>query len=268
MNSRNPLFVYIPVLLAMVFWSFSFIWYKQVFVYYRPVTVIVLRLVIAVPLAFLIIAGCRKLQRIQRIHLKWFILLGFFEPFFYFMGECYGVNLISPTLGAIIISLIPLLAPIPAWYLFREKFSLSNYVGLFISLAGLYWWLRVMRTAKPAAIAGVLLMLLAVVSAVCHSIFVRKLSDYYGSFTIVTYQSTFGLLYFIPVFAFTDFHAIYSSDSYFCIASAGNQTGCFCIHVGLSFVCIFHKKHRNGQDQCICKSDPGFYGHFVILYNS
>jgi drug/metabolite transporter (DMT)-like permease len=62
------------------------------------------------------------------------------------------------------------------------------------------------RDAKPAAIAGVLLMLLAAVSAVCHSIFVRKLSEFYSSFTIVTYQSTFGLIYFIPVFALTDFH--------------------------------------------------------------
>ncbi len=76
-------------------------------------------------------ASCSEFSR---IHLKWFILLGFFEPFLYFMGECYGMNLISPSLGAIIISLIPLIAPIPARYFFREKFSFSNYVGLFISL--------------------------------------------------------------------------------------------------------------------------------------
>jgi drug/metabolite transporter (DMT)-like permease len=206
MNSRKGFYIYIPVLLAMVLWSFSFIWYKQVFVHYRPVTVIVLRLVIAIPLLFVLSLAAGKLQRIQRIHLKWFILLGFFEPFLYFMGECYGMNLIAPSLGAIIISLIPLMAPIPARYFFREKFSFSNYVGLFISLTGLVLVVAGDRSAKPAAIAGVLLMLLAAVSAVCHSIFVRKLSEYYSSFTIVTYQSTFGLVYFIPVFAITDFN--------------------------------------------------------------
>ena len=206
MNSRKGFYIYIPVLLAMVLWSFSFIWYKQVFVHYRPVTVIVLRLVIAIPLLFVLSLAAGKLQRIQRIHLKWFILLGFFEPFLYFMGECYGMNLIAPSLGAIIISLIPLMAPIPARYFFREKFSFSNYVGLFISLTGLVLVVAGDRSAKPAAIAGVLLMLLAAVSAVCHSVFVRKLSEYYSSFTIVTYQSTFGLVYFIPVFAITDFN--------------------------------------------------------------
>jgi drug/metabolite transporter (DMT)-like permease len=206
MISRQRYYVYFAVLLAMVLWSFSFIWYKQVFLYYRPVTVIVLRLVIAIPLLFTLSLAAGKLQRICRIHLKWFLLLGFFEPFLYFMGECYGMNLVTPSLGAIIISLIPLMAPIPARYFFREKFSFANYVGLFISLTGLMLVVAGDREAKPAAVAGVMLMLLAAVSAVCHSIFVRKLSEFYSSFTIVTYQSTFGLIYFIPVFALTDFH--------------------------------------------------------------
>jgi len=205
MKTRNPLIIYLPVVLAMVFWSFSFIWYKQVFIYYDPVTVIVLRLVFAVPLLFILSIAAGKLQRIPWKHLSWFVLLGFLEPFLYFLGECYGVNMISPTLASIVISLIPLLAPIPARYLFREKFSASNYFGLIVSVAGVLLVIMGEDSSKPAALAGVLLMLLAVFSAVCHSIFVRKLLEYYNTFTIVTYQSTFGLVYFIPVFYFMGF---------------------------------------------------------------
>jgi len=133
-------------------------------------------------------------------------LLGFFEPFLYFMGECYGINLISPTLGSILISLIPLLVPIPAKYIFRERFSFTNYIGLVISITGVILVMAGDRGAGTGAITGVLLMLVAVVSAVFHSIYVRKLSEHYSSFTIVTYQSTFGFLYFIPVFLFTEFN--------------------------------------------------------------
>jgi drug/metabolite transporter (DMT)-like permease len=206
MTKRNPLFVYIPVLMAMFFWSFSFIWYKQVFVNFQPMTLIVLRLVIAVPLLFGLSLAAGKLQTIQPRHLKWFLLLGFFEPFLYFMGECYGINLISPTLGSILISLIPLLVPIPAKYIFRERFSFTNYIGLVISITGVILVMAGDRGAGTGAITGVLLMLVAVVSAVFHSIYVRKLSEHYSSFTIVTYQSTFGFLYFIPVFLFTEFN--------------------------------------------------------------
>ena len=145
--------------------------------FYHPITVIVLRLVFAVPLLFTMSLLAGKLQRISRRHLSLFVLLGFFEPFLYFLGECYGVNMISPTLASIIISLIPLLAPIPARYLFREKLSLANVVGLFISVAGVFLVVVGEGDSKPVALAGVLLMLLAAVSAVCHSVFVRKLSE-------------------------------------------------------------------------------------------
>ena len=84
MNTRNPIFIYTPVVFAMVFWSFSFIWYKQVFVYYDPITLIVFRLVIAVPLLFMLSIAFRKIQRINRKHIYLFLLLGFFEPFLYF----------------------------------------------------------------------------------------------------------------------------------------------------------------------------------------
>jgi len=56
-----------------------------------------------------------------------------------------------------------------------------------------------------ASYGGILLMLIAVFSAVCHSVFVRKLSDNYNTFTIVTYQSTIGLIYFLPLFYFIGF---------------------------------------------------------------
>jgi drug/metabolite transporter (DMT)-like permease len=205
MKFRNPFFVYLPVVAAMFFFSYSFIWYKQVFIYYDPVTLVVFRLVIAVPLLFILSLTFRKLQKIQSNHLKLFMLLAFFEPFLYFLGECYGVNLISSTLASIIISLIPLIVPIPAWYIFRERFTVVNFIGLFISIAGVLLVIIGEPDGGPVSVWGVLLMFIAVFAAVCHSIFVRKLAEQYNTFTIVTYQNAFGLLYFIPLFGFMGF---------------------------------------------------------------
>jgi drug/metabolite transporter (DMT)-like permease len=205
-SAKNPFTVYIPVIAAMFFWSFSFIWYKQVLIYYDPVTLIVFRLVLAVPLLFVISLLFRKLQRIKKQHLKFFLVLAFFEPFLYFLGECYGVKMISPTLASLIISLIPLIAPIPAWYIFREKFTLTNFTGLIISIVGVAMVILGEGGNTMSSLGGILLMLIAVISAVCHSVFVRKLADNYNTFTIVTYQSFIGLIYFIPLFCFIGFH--------------------------------------------------------------
>ena len=205
MESRYSFTVYLPVLLAMLFWSFSFIWYKEVFVYYGPITLIVFRLILAIPLLFIISLTLRRLQRIGKGDLKFFLVLAFFEPFLYFIGECYGVNMISPTLASIIISLIPLIAPIPAWYIFRERLTFTNFIGLFISVAGVALVIVGDGGGHSSSMSGVLLMFLAVISAVCHSVFVRKLSSSYNTFTIVTYQNTFGLLFFLPLFYFSGF---------------------------------------------------------------
>jgi drug/metabolite transporter (DMT)-like permease len=205
-SAKNPFTVYIPVIAAMLFWSFSFIWYKQVFIYYDPVTLIVFRLVLAVPLLFAISLIFRKLQKIKKKHLRFFLILAFFEPFLYFIGECYGVNLISPTLASLIIALIPLIAPIPAWYIFREKFTLTNFIGLIISVMGVAMVILGEGGNTGSSFGGILLMLIAVLSAVCLSVFVRKLANSYNTFTIVTYQSSIGLIYFLPLFYFIGFH--------------------------------------------------------------
>lgn len=204
--TRNPLFIYIPVLIAMLIWSFSFIWYKQVFVYYDPVTLVVFRLAIAVPFLFIISLLFKKLERLKRPDVKLFLLLGFFEPFLYFMGECYGVNLISPTLASIIISLIPLIAPIPAWYIFRERLSITNFMGLIISIFGACIVVLGDSQSGSTSIWGILLMFVAALSAVGHSVFVRKLASRYNTFTIVTWQSTIGMVYFLPFFAIMEFN--------------------------------------------------------------
>lgn len=205
-SAKNPLLTYIPVIAAMLFWSFSFIWYKQVFVYYDPVTLIVFRLLIAVPFLFLLSILFRKLQRIKKKDVRYFMFLAFFEPFLYFIGECYGVNLISPTLASLIIALIPLIAPIPAWYIFRERFTFTNFIGLIISIIGVSIVILGEGNTTITSFGGILLMMVAVISAVCHSVFVRKLTDNYNTFTIVTWQSTLGLIYFIPLFLFMGFN--------------------------------------------------------------
>jgi drug/metabolite transporter (DMT)-like permease len=185
----------------MVFWSFSFIWYKQVFLYYGPISVVVMRLVIALPLLFTISVISGKLQIPQRKHITWFLLLGFFEPFLYFVGESFGVRLITPTLASVMISMIPLLAPVPARLLFRERLTMANYTGILVSVSGVVVVIFGEGDIKQVSFLGILLMLMAVFSAIFHSVYVRKLAEHYNPFTIVTYQSGIGLLYFLPWFA-------------------------------------------------------------------
>ena len=45
-------------------------------------------------------------------------MLAFFEPFFYFLGESFGLTYVSATVCSVLISTIPVFATIGAWIVF------------------------------------------------------------------------------------------------------------------------------------------------------
>ena len=195
----DKIWVYAAAILATLFWGFSFVWFKQALLVYKPITIVFLRLAIATIVLniYIIIAG--KTQSISRKDLKLFLLLAFFEPFCYFLGESFGLTLISATVGAIIISTIPLFTPIFTYFLVKERITIYGIVGLIVSFFGVL--LIVVRDYSGAStIKGVILMFIAVFSAIGYGIMVKKLAVKYSGVTIVKWQNIFGLIYFTPVF--------------------------------------------------------------------
>ena len=106
---------------AAFFWSFSFVWFKIAFLAYDPLTVVIIRLAIAALLITTIAALFKSLQKPTGKDLRLFILMAFFEPFIYFLGESYGLKYVSPTVAAVIVATIPLFTPLAAWYFHKER---------------------------------------------------------------------------------------------------------------------------------------------------
>ena len=79
----DKIWVYTAATLAALFWGFSFVWFKQAFLVYRPITIVFLLLVIASVLLNIYIKIAGKKQSITRKDLKLFLLLAFFEFYNY-----------------------------------------------------------------------------------------------------------------------------------------------------------------------------------------
>ena len=121
---------------ATFFWSFSFIWFKIAYLGYNPVTVVIFRLAISAVLITIIAAFLKRLQKPSKRDFWLFVLMAFFEPFIYFLGESYGLKYVSSTVAAVIVATIPLISPIFAWYFFKEKLKWMNVAGLTFSFFG------------------------------------------------------------------------------------------------------------------------------------
>ena len=201
------IWIYGGITLAMIFWSLSFIGYKIAYQYFEPMALIFFRMVISAIFLTLVMKLTHAAQKIDRTDYRQFLLMAIFEPLLYFLGESYGMKLVTPTTGAVIVSTIPLLTPVAAWLIFREKISWIKVAGIAVSFMGVLLVLLGKDLSLAASPAGVALMLVAVLSAVCYSLQIAKLAKKYKPLTIVQIQSILGALLFFPIFLFTDLKA-------------------------------------------------------------
>ncbi len=194
--------VYVAVISAMICWSFSFVWVKVAYISYGPLTTTLFRLIIAASFIFLYSRIGNQLMRIKSRDYLTFLLLAFFEPFLYFVGESYGLKYISSTMGAIIISTIPLFSPLAASRFHGESLSGRNFAGIILSFLGVAIVVFDSSFNFTASPLGVALEFLAVASAIGYTTVLVSLAKKYNAPTIVTYQNFIAIFYFLPFWLF------------------------------------------------------------------
>ncbi len=195
---------YLALVFSMIFWSFSFVWFKIANRDYDPIAIVFIRLCMAIVFlsSFLWITG--KFKKVKKEDRKYFFLLALFEPFLYFLGESFGLTYVSSTVGSVIISTIPVFAVILAWVIYRERLRLINYLGVIISFAGVIIFITNNTGNIEMNPRGLALMFLAVISAVGYNMVLHRLAHEYDPVTIVNIQNIIGAVLFLPLFLIFD----------------------------------------------------------------
>lgn len=193
--------VFIAVFLAIFFWGFSFVWTNQILMEDIPVfTFIFFRMLIAGLLLLIFTKLTGKLQKIEKGDYKLLLLMAFFEPFIYFIGETFGLKATnSPTLSALIIALIPIFALMSGVFIYKEKISWVNILGVLCTIPGILLMVFHTGDMTPEYWWGIALLFLAIFGSVGYSTVVKGLSKY-NTLTIATYQFVFGAVLFLPCF--------------------------------------------------------------------
>jgi drug/metabolite transporter (DMT)-like permease len=189
----------------MIFWSFSFIWFKVANKTFHPITIVFIRLLFSVILmtAFLLIT--RNYMKIRKPDRKLFLMLALFEPFFYFLGESFGLTYVSATVCSVLISTIPVFAAIGARLIFKEKLKAINYAGIITSFFGVLVFIFNTDGSISLSVKGLGLLSLAVISAVGYNLTLSRLVGTYSPVYIVNVQNLLGAILFLPLFLIFDF---------------------------------------------------------------
>lgn len=205
MSQRKKIIVYFGILLTMLFWSYSFFWYKDVYHYLPPFTTIFFRLLVSSLLLLIVSLSLGKMVSIRKQDIKYLLLLAFFEPFLYFVGESQGMLLVTPTTASVIVSVIPLLVPFFAFLFLKERVSLKNVFGIMISFFGVLLVIMNRNFELAASGKGIMLMSLSVIAAIFYAIVLKKLVATYNPFVLITLQNVIGSIMFLPLVIYFDY---------------------------------------------------------------
>lgn len=197
--------IYVAVVLSMIFWSFSFIWFKVANKTFHPITIVFIRLLFSTILMTTFLVVTKNYMKIKKSDRKLFLMLALFEPFFYFLGESFGLTYVSATVCSVLIATIPVFATIGAWLIFKEKLKAINYAGIILSFMGVLVFILNTDGSLSFNIKGLGLLTLAVLSAVGYNLTLSHLIETYTPVYIVNVQNLIGATLFLPLFLIFDF---------------------------------------------------------------
>ncbi|MBQ6310823.1 MAG: DMT family transporter [Bacteroidales bacterium] len=201
-QSKGKGTAYILAIIAITCWGFSFIWEDYLIKNNIEIfTFIFERMILAAVIMWIAGGLLGKIQKIRKGDMKWMFLLGFGEPFIYFLGENFGIKYTSGVMAAIIIATIPLFCTVVDRILYKFKLSFPKVMGCLLSLIGIALFMMEKAGSGSSQLKGILLLLFfAVGGALIYGYVTNKMISRYNPMTIVTYQFSFGALLFLPFF--------------------------------------------------------------------
>ena len=270
----------IALIVSMIIWSWSGIAIQKALTVLPPFTMIILRFVPSVLLMLVIGLIFRNnsllgLQKLDRKDLPLFLIAGFCQPFLYYLLETFTYStLSSPTIAETLLSTSPLLSPVFAALLLRERVTKFNILGILISTGGVF--ALTLIGSKDFSIGnywGILLAFAAVSAAVVDSIMMRKVPLKYTSLSFIFYAQLISLCFFIPIWfvregpqAINDLRfTIYNLDTQIALGCVAYLT-IFASVIAFILFCYALRKIGVTQANAFNNIRPAFTAIWMLLF--
>lgn len=185
------------LLLAMIFWSSSFMAMKTAFRYYDPFFVIFGRMAVA-SAGFVFFIRLILKTEIRKGDLKFLLIMAFCEPCLYFVFESFSLKYTSASQSAMITSMLPIMVAFAAWLFIGEKITFRSIAGFITAVAGIVWLSSAGEATaeSPNPVFGNFLEFMAMICATGYTVTLKYLTDRYSPVFLTAFQSFAGALFF------------------------------------------------------------------------
>ncbi len=201
----------IALVIAQIFWGASYLMSDFALKVFPAATLVTIRISLAAIVLGTVGLLTRQLQKIEFKDWKYFLLASFSEPFVYFLCEAESLQHVSPTIASVMLSFIPLLTPVFAFFFLKEKVTLMNILGIVISVVGVL--MIILDGGKLSAdVIGILLLFVAVLASIVYTLVLRKIPEKYNTLTVVFYMFCTSLLFFVPTMLVREMSQVVAID--------------------------------------------------------
>ena len=180
MNDKKQLKATLAALLTNVIFGFSFLFSKVALSYSHPLVILAVRFTVAFAvLNILWVFGVFKMKFKGKARAR-ILMMAIAQPVCYYVFELYGIKLTSSAISGVIISLVPVIVIILATVFLRERPTLPQVIFSVISLGAIAVISLSSSDGAENTLAGILLLLGAVLCASVFNILSRKESKEYS----------------------------------------------------------------------------------------
>jgi len=210
------------LIVATFLWGSSFIALKYAIDFYDPALVIFLRMSTTLISSIFLWRWVKRFQY-QAGDWKYLLTMSLAEPCLYFLFESYALQNTSASQGGVIVSCLPIIVAVLAFYLLKERLSRAIISGFTLCIAGSILLTLVSPASDhaPNPVLGNLLEFLAMICAAYYSVSLKYLSARYGPLSLIALQGISGTLFFSPFLFFSTFPEVHNSNALLSILYLG-----------------------------------------------
>ncbi len=193
----NALKSYLYILSVCLFWGFSFISTKICLQWFTPFSLAFFRFLIASVILFFALKFTEKDMKIEKKDIGRFVLCGFFGVFIYFAFENLAIEMLSASLAAIFLALLPAFAILADYFVLKSPFTKRKTLSVSLSVLGAILVGGFNVGGSENMLLGIILIIVSVLAWVIFSYLAVPMQNKYSPLKATFYQSIFGTLFFM-----------------------------------------------------------------------
>lgn len=190
---------YIYLLLTFVAWGSLYVASKFAMASFSPYVLVFLRYLISVIVLYFVMKK-KGIKKLKKGHFKYFLIIGGLGYFLAIECQFLSTALLEASLSSLMNALSPVVMPVTAFILLKERINWKVGAGIALSIVGVCIILGIGGSSE-VNIAGMIFGMLSTIFWTINSCYIRKVSDEYDPIQVALYGMAVALCFAAPAAA-------------------------------------------------------------------